>query len=79
MLGRLRMSIPDCIEAYKQMSGIVFKPKRRLNFLGRAKDAWKVQGAFDTTALESAIQKIIVDAGEDASAPLLEKEHHCKV
>ncbi|KAM5370882.1 hypothetical protein ACJZ2D_008315 [Fusarium nematophilum] len=79
MLGRLRMSIPECIDRYKELSAQVFKPKRQHNILGKAKDLWKLDGAFDALALEAATRKVIQDAGMDPSEHLLERDAQCKV
>ena len=58
MLGRLRMSIEDCITAYSKLSKEVFVKKRMLlNFKG------DVQARFDTAALEKAVLKYIEAAG----------------
>ena len=54
MLGRLRMSVEDCIAAYSALSKDVFVKKRMLlNFKGN------VQARFDTAALEKAVLKYI--------------------
>ncbi|KAF4471304.1 ankyrin repeat [Fusarium albosuccineum] len=79
MLGRLRMSIPECIEKYQELSAQVFKPKRNHNFLGKAKDMWGLDGAFDALALEAATRKVIQDAGMNPGERLLEYDPQCKV
>lgn len=80
MLGRLRMNIQECIEAYQKISERVFKPKRsRLNVLGRGKDLWSLDGAFDADELAQAIREVVVNAGEDGDAKLLEDDPACKV
>ena len=57
MLGRLRMSVDDCIKVYTHMSDTIFtKQKHRVNIKGN------VQARFDTAALESAVKKAIRDA-----------------
>src|ERR1043165_8361656 len=56
MLGRLRMTIEDCIEAYNLLSDKVFEKKtHRVTIRG------KLQGRFDTAALENAIKQILKD------------------
>ena len=80
MLGRLRMSIPDCIKAYQLLSEEVFKPRRsHLNILGKGKDKWSLDGAFDAERLAKAIRRIVQESGEDADAKLLEPNAKCKV
>ena len=57
MLGRLRMSVDDCIRIYADMSDNIFtKQKHRVNIRGT------VQARFDTAALESAVKKAIRNA-----------------
>jgi patatin-like phospholipase/acyl hydrolase len=81
MLGRLKMDIEDCITAYLQISRDVFQPKKkRFDILGRASDALKVRGRFDSEALKKGIQKIVMQAGEDIDSKLkVEDEPKCRV
>ncbi|KAI8952360.1 acyl transferase/acyl hydrolase/lysophospholipase [Xylaria longipes] len=80
MLGRLRMSILDCIEAYKRLSTRVFKPKRgRMNVIGRSKDLWSLSGSFDADELSRAIQDIVEQSGESGDAKLLNTDSRCRV
>ncbi len=63
MLGRLQMTVDECIDAYVSLSDMVFqKQKHRITMKG------KVQGQFDSIELERAIKEIIVRQGlkEDA-------------
>jgi hypothetical protein len=61
MLGRLRMSVADCISAYMELSGEVFQEKHYLP----VKLNGELRGRFDTKALENAIKKIIRSRGGD--------------
>lgn len=81
MLGRLKMDIEECITAYLEISRDVFQPKKRkYDIFGRASDALKVRGRFDSEALKRGIQKIVVQAGEDENAKLkIEDEPKCRV
>ncbi|KAF4964394.1 hypothetical protein FSARC_7659 [Fusarium sarcochroum] len=79
MLGRLRMSIADCIKKYEELSDDVFKPKRQLNIFGKAKDIWKLDGAFDALELEAATKIVIQYAGMDSEDKLVEHDPQCKV
>lgn len=54
MLGRLRMTVDQCIEIYGTMSEEIFQKQRH-----RLKANGKVQGRFDTDALERAIERCI--------------------
>lgn len=81
MLGRLNMSVEECIDAYLQLSSDVFQPKRSsFNLLGRASDALKVRGRFSSEELKKKIQEITVAAKEGANAKLkVESEPACRV
>ena len=63
MLGRLRMTVDECIDAYVSLSDRVFQKRRhRVTIKGL------VQGRFDSEELKRAIKEIIVRQGlaEDA-------------
>lgn len=51
MLGRLRMSVDDCLKEYREVAQKAFTPKRRLNPLPAPP-----KGAFSATALEDAVK-----------------------
>lgn len=58
MLGRLEMTVDECIDAYKAMSPQIFtKLHHRVNLRG------KVQGRFDHTAIETAVKKMLREKG----------------
>jgi adenosylcobinamide amidohydrolase len=63
MLGRLKMSIEECIKAYLQLSDRVFKKKRH-----RVTVKGKIQGRFDSDELERAVKEVVAKQGlkEDA-------------
>lgn len=75
MLGRLRMDIQDCIDAYISLSDEVFqKVHHRVNWKGQ------IQGRFSSDALESATKRIIVDSDLDEDEMLKDdREDACKV
>ncbi|XDG07510.1 hypothetical protein ABKA04_007125 [Annulohypoxylon sp. FPYF3050] len=75
MLGRLRMTVGDCITAYTQLSSDVFKKRRhRVNRRGN------VQGRFDSSELEKAVRKILTQQGFNEDALLKDTaEAPCKV
>ena len=59
MLGRLQMSVDDCITAYTTLADKVFAPVRhRLNFWGLPWN-WQVQGRFDGEVLAQCIRDIL--------------------
>jgi len=58
MLGRLKMSTDECIDAYLQLSDRIFRKKQhRLTIKG------KIQGRFDSEELERAVKEIITKQG----------------
>jgi hypothetical protein len=75
MLGRLRMSITDCIDAYTSLSDEVFEKRRhRLSIRGR------IQGRFDTVALERAVQGMLMRQGFEKDGLLKDTpDATCKV
>lgn len=81
MLGRLRMDITSCIDAYVGMSEAIFKPKKwKINLFGKAKDFVFVKGKFDSDILADQIKTVVGECpGETAHSKLREKEPKCKV
>ena len=64
MLGRLRMSIKDCIDTYRNLGSEVFGKKQPFHFLG--------QNKYDCTKLERIIQGVIKrNSGNTADDPLI--------
>jgi hypothetical protein len=63
MLGRLRMSVADCIAAYLSLSERVFRKTRH-----RVMVKGQVQGCFDAEELARAVKEIVTTQGlqEDA-------------
>jgi patatin-like phospholipase/acyl hydrolase len=55
MLGRLQMSVDECIRAYKKVAEKAFTPRARWQLPGRP------TGAFSASALEDAIKQVIED------------------
>ncbi|KIV86105.1 hypothetical protein PV11_01740 [Exophiala sideris] len=54
MLGRLEMTVDECIEAYLSLSDQIFQKKaHRVNTQG------KIQGRFDSKKLEDAIKEVV--------------------
>ncbi|KAJ8126223.1 hypothetical protein O1611_g7414 [Lasiodiplodia mahajangana] len=58
MLGRLKMSVAECIEEYKSLSAKVFTKRRHR--LGRRAN---IQGRFDHVALEASIKDLLRKRG----------------
>jgi len=74
MLGRLRMTVDECITAYTSLSDSVFEKKNhRVNIKGQ------FQGRFDAGALERAIKEILRDRGLGENTLLKDVDAPCKV
>jgi hypothetical protein len=75
MLGRLQMTVDECIDAYVLLSDRVFQKRRhRVTIKG------KVQGRFDSDELEQAIKEIVVKKGLEKDALLRDSpDAKCKV
>lgn len=77
MLGRLEMTVDECIDAFTEMMDAIFVKKHAVPFklFGGA-----VRPRFDTATLEESIKRVIEDAGynreERMRAP---KRSRCKV
>lgn len=75
MLGRLKMGIDECINAYLTLSGDIFRQKRH-----RVTVKGKIQGRFDSDELERAVKKIIKQQGLDENILLKDApDAACKV
>jgi hypothetical protein len=75
MLGRLQMTIDECIDAYILLSDRVFQKRRhRVTIRGN------VQGRFDSDELERAIKEIVVKKKLPENALLKDSPNaKCKV
>ncbi|KAI4610293.1 hypothetical protein J4E80_008057 [Alternaria sp. BMP 0032] len=74
MLGRLRMSVKDCIAAYLSLSERVFrKPRSGFTILG------KVRSRFDSEELARAVKKVISAQGLAEDSLLKDSDAACKV
>lgn len=75
MLGRLQMTVEECINAYVALSEKVFQKKRhRLSLRG------KLQARFDATELEQAVKQILAGRGMGQDTLLKDSDDAlCKV
>ena len=65
MLGRLKMTVDECIDAYVGLAQSIFtKLQHRVKING------KMQGRFDSDALETCVKAIIKKCGLDEKALL---------
>jgi predicted acylesterase/phospholipase RssA len=61
MLGRLQMSVAECIEAYRDLSSRVFKEARHpANLAGKASDLYRGRGRFEAGPLEQCVKELLV-------------------
>ncbi|KAK5653385.1 hypothetical protein OQA88_8870 [Cercophora sp. LCS_1] len=74
MLGRLRMTVDECIDAYTTLSDKVFEKKSHRVTIGG-----KLQGRFDGAELERAVKTIVVNRGLGADALLKDLDSSCRV
>jgi predicted acylesterase/phospholipase RssA len=71
MLGRLRMSVEECIETYKTLSQRIFKPvNSKANIAGRAITKLKAEGKFESEPLEQVVKEICLKCGLSETALL---------
>jgi patatin-like phospholipase/acyl hydrolase len=75
MLGRLCMTIDECIDAYSTLSDRIFEKKSHLVDIMNG----KLQGRFDSTALEVAVKNILVGRGLGQDVLLKDIDSPCKV
>ncbi|KAK0744059.1 acyl transferase/acyl hydrolase/lysophospholipase [Schizothecium vesticola] len=82
MLGRLQMSVKDCIDVYTRMMGSIFTKSRpvfnKMPFSFRS----NIRARFSTAELERAVKEIIAEAGYEGGLlrdPGCERESMCKV
>lgn len=78
MLGRLEMSVEDCISAYNKMMACVFEE----GFIRNAPFtlSGKLKPRFDSEKLKDAIERVIREAGMDPNERFRDgKKDGCKV
>jgi patatin-like phospholipase/acyl hydrolase len=77
MLGRLEMSVDQCIEAYTTLSEEIFAKESKARFRFSLRGDLKSQ--FDAKRLEKAIMKILQDVGMDENTLHFSPNAKCKV
>ncbi|KAG7124123.1 Calcium-independent phospholipase A2-gamma like protein [Verticillium longisporum] len=75
MLGRLRMSVDECIAAFTSLCDGVFEKKKH----HRVRMNGKLRGRFDSRALERAIKQILVRTNHDENILLRDASSSCRV
>jgi hypothetical protein len=65
MLGRLKMSVQECIDAYKKLSDEVFRPLRwmSLEYVESGLSGKGIRGKLDAAVLERAVKETLVKRG----------------
>ncbi len=82
MLGRLRMTIAECMESYLVLSKRIFVETRHAgNVPGRIMDRYRASGKFSAQPLEQCIREMLVAKGKSKDEPLREvgDEDACRV
>jgi patatin-like phospholipase/acyl hydrolase len=80
MLGRLRMTLDECHEAYIKLAKTIFKPKRcRFNIIGRGLDALSASERYDSQKFEEVVKAIIAKRKGSSRERLYSPEEGCKV
>ena len=83
MLGRLEMTVQECIDAYVCLSEQVFVPKRsRVPVFGTALAKWNMKEGFDSEKLKEAIKAITAkyDKSHDPNVKLkIDAEPRCRM
>ncbi len=75
MLGRLQITVDECIDAYVSLSDTIFQ-KRRYHITIKG----HVQGRFDSDELKKAIKEIVIRKGLEENALLQDsRDAKCKV
>lgn len=75
MLGRLKMSIEECLDAYLLLSDRVFQKKRH-----RVTVKGNIQGRFDSEELARAVKEVVTKQGLQEDALLKDaSDGACKV
>jgi hypothetical protein len=65
MLGRLEMTVDQCIEAYTGMMDVIFDPKDKKKLPFKLSNG-KVQPKYKTKHMEQAIKQVIIHAGSNS-------------
>lgn len=78
MLGRLEMTVDQCIEAYTGMMDVIFDPKDKKKLPFKLSNG-KVQPKYKTKHMEQAIKQVIINAKWNPDGPFRgSKNSACK-
>lgn len=76
MLGRLKMSVVECIEHYVKIMDEIFHKKQILPF---SLHNGRISSRYATNILEKHIKRIIKESGSPVDEEMREVDPHCKV
>lgn len=80
MLGRLRMTLDECEDAYLKLSKSIFKPKRVFGVPSKGVDVLLANGRFDAKIMERVIKEAIRSTGNTEDTLLKDdRSPSCKV
>ncbi|KAI0842885.1 acyl transferase/acyl hydrolase/lysophospholipase [Hypoxylon sp. FL0890] len=72
MLGRLKMTVDECIQTYQELMGDIFCGSKYLGYLWRG-------DFYSAENIEKAIKKLIKQRIDDEEAPLIDEDSKCKI
>ncbi|KAH1288733.1 hypothetical protein KXW31_009190 [Aspergillus fumigatus] len=75
MLGRLKMNVDQCIDAYVRISKQAFSRKNYLPITLQG----EFRARFDSKTLEEALKAVVVEQGLDEDALLWDPDTSCRV
>jgi hypothetical protein len=75
MLGRLKMDVQQCIDAYRKLSDQAFKRRRHIPIGAGG----KIRERFDSKELEMAVKKVLVEHGYSEDMLLRDLDTSCRV
>ena len=79
MLGRLHMSVDECLAQYEKTAAVVFGNPVSQNKLGKILSKVTSGAFYDTRVLEEAVRDLLRDRGRDPREMFLEAGPKCKV
>ncbi|KAI0440450.1 hypothetical protein F4803DRAFT_527358 [Xylaria telfairii] len=79
MLGLFEMDVQTCIDAYLDLSKLIFKPRMRAKLFHRLFLNVLGQAPYDHKLLEQEIKRLASEVFKDENAPLYQENTRCKV
>jgi len=74
MLGRLRMTVVECIDAYRELMPAIFEKSKHRYSISKG----KLQGRYDGKAIEEGVKRILKERNIRPDAPLKDAGSTCK-